>query len=448
VLDVPETQYVENADGAFLAYHVAGSGDIDVVFLPTSWTNVEIWWEDPVAARLFRRLASFGRMVTFDRRGCGLSDPVPSRAIPTVDEWVEDLMVVLNAIGSTSAHLVAADAGGAPALIAAATHPSRVSSLVLWNSFARLSRAPDYPCGFPDSVQEQVLALYAADFAGGMATDRMAPSRADNAAFRAWWARFGRHSVTPGGARLMQAAVFALDVRAVLPSVRHPALVLHARENQYVRAAHGRYLAEHLPHAKYVELDGGDHLPLSDIDRAADLIEQFVTGAPATPTVDRVLGTVVFTDIVESTERAAALGDRAWTAVLDDHDGTVQRVLQRFGGRQLKHTGDGVLALFDGPTRAIAAAIAMRDALRAANLDIRCGVHTAEIEIRGDDIGGIGVHIGARVTALAGAGQVFTTATVKDLVAGSGTRFDDQGMHTLKGITEPVHLYAVADQPL
>jgi pimeloyl-ACP methyl ester carboxylesterase len=260
VPNVPKTQYVESPEGLHIAYQVVGDGPLDLALLPTSWSNVELYWDEPYAARFFRRLGSLGRLILFDKRGTGLSDPVPLRAIPTVEEWVDDLMVVLDAVGSRHAHLIGADSGGPPALVAAGTHPARISTLVLFNTFARLSRAADYPWGFPEPLQARTLAIFRRDFPDGVFADILLPSRVDEPAFREWWARFARHSVGPGTAIQMQQATFALDVRDVLPAVQQPTLVLHRADNDYVHTAHGRYLADHLPNAKYVELPGADHL--------------------------------------------------------------------------------------------------------------------------------------------------------------------------------------------
>jgi class 3 adenylate cyclase len=444
VVDAPRTRYAEGADGLHIAYQVVGDGPLDLALLPTSWSNVELYWDDPFAARFFRRLGSLGRLIIFDKRGTGLSDPVPLRAAPTVEDWVDDLMVVLDAVGSHETHLLGVDSGGPPALVAAASYPARISSLVLFNTFARLSRTADYPWGFPEHLQTRTLELFRRDFANGVFPDTTMPSRLDEPAFREWWARFGRHSVGPGTVIQMQQATFALDVREVLPAVQQPVLVLHRAENDYVRPAHGQYLAEHLPDARYVELPGADHLFTSaDIDLAADQIEEFLTGARHTPNVDRVLATVVLTDIVNSTQQAAALGDRKWKELLDLHDDVVRRALSRFRGRQVKTTGDGVLAVFDGPARAIGASVMIRDALREAGLEIRCGVHTAEIELRGEDVGGIGVHIAARISGLADSGEVLVSRTVVDLVAGSGIEFEDRGAHELKGVPGSWPLFSV-----
>jgi len=383
-------------------------------------------------------------LILFDKRGSGLSDPVPVRAIPTVEEWVDDLMVVLDAVGSDQAHLIGMDSGGPPALVAAGTHPDRVSTLVLFNTYARLSRAGEYPWGLPERLQARTLAMIRRDFADGVFPEVLIPSRADNPEFREWWGRFGRHSVGLGAALQMQQAAFGLDVRDVVAAVRQPTLVLARAEDEYVRPVHGRYLAEHLPNAKYVELPGGDHVfNAGGIDEFAEQIEEFLTGARHTANVDRVLATVVFTDVVSSTRQAATLGDRRWKELLDHHDDVVGQALVRFRGRQVKTTGDGVLAVFDGPARAIGASLMIRDSLRAAGLETRCGIHTAEVELRGEDIGGIGVHIAARVSALATAGEVLASRTVVDLVAGSGIEFDDRGEHELKGVPGTWHLFAV-----
>ena len=443
----PTTRYAKSADGLYIAYQVVGDGPLDVAVMPMNWSNVELQWEDPISARFFRHLASFGRLILFDKRGSGLSDPVPLRAIPTVEEWVDDLLTVLDAVGSEQTHLVGIDAGGPVALVAAGTHASRISSLVLFNAFARLSRASDYPWGLPESLQAKTLATFPRDFPDGVFPEVMMPSRIDDPVFREWWARFGRQSVGLGAAIQMQQAVYATDVRDILGAVRQPTLVLHRAGNEFVRAAHGRYLAEHLPNATYFELPGSDHLfnscGIDEIDELAEQIEEFLTGARHTPNVGRVLATVVFTDIVDSTVRTVAIGDRRWKTLLDDHDDLVGRALVRFRGRQVKNTGDGMLAVFDGPARAISASLMIRDSLRSVGLEIRCGIHTAEIELRGDDVAGIGVIIAARVSAIAGTGDVLVSRTVVDLVAGSGIEFENRGEHQLKGVEGQWHLCAV-----
>ena len=445
VADLPKTQYVETADGSYVAYQVFGDGPLDMALMPTSWSNVELAWDDQFAARFFHRLGSLGRLVLFDKRGCGLSDPVARRAIPTAEEWVDDLISVLDAAGSMQAHLIGIDAGGLAALLAAATHSSRVSSLVLYNTFARLSRAPDYHLGMPSDLQASSVAAIRRDFPTGIFPEIVAPSRAGDPAFRQWWAHFGRHSVGMGPAMQMQQAAFALDVRDVLGAVHQPVLVAHQAGNQYVRAAHGRYLAEHLSNAKYVELAGSDHLYFSSsTDELAEHIEEFLTGARHTQNVDRTLATVAFTDIVNSTQHAVTLGDRGWKELLDHHDDVVRRSLARFRGRQVKNTGDGMLAVFDGPARAISALVMIRNTMRESGLDVRSGAHTAEIELRDQDVAGIGVHIAARVSGLAAAGEVLASRTVVDLVAGSGIEFEDRGDHELKGVPGSWHLFAVS----
>ena len=409
-----------------------------------SWSNVELWWDDPFIAGFFRRLGSLGRFILFDKRGSGLSDPVALRAIPTVEEWVDDLFTVLDAVGSEHANLLGVDAGGPVAIVAAGTHAARISRLVLFNSFARLGRASDYQPGFPERLQAQTLTAIRRDFPKGIFSDVMLPSRVDDPTFRAWWARLGRHSVGLGAAVQMQQAVFAIDVRDVLGAVRQPTLVVHRADNAYIRANHGEYLAEHLPNATYVALPGSDHLLCSaSIGEVAELVEEFLTGARQTSSLDRVLATIVFTDVVDSTRQLATAGDRRWTELLDLHDDVVHRALSRFRGRQVKATGDGILALFDGPARAISAAVMIRDTLRPAGLQLRCGIHTAEIELRGDDVGGIGVHIAARISALAAADEVLVSRTVVDLVAGSGIEFLDHGDHDLKGVRGTTRIFSV-----
>jgi class 3 adenylate cyclase len=425
---------------------VVGSGPLDLVCVPEWWNHVEDQWEEPHLARFLERLASFSRLIVFDKRGTGLSDPVPLNHLPTLESWMEDLTVVLDAAGSTSAAIGAESTGGHMAMLFAATYPMRTRALVLVNSYACMTRHDDYPAGLPPAARNNVIKAASANWGTPSRPDARfrTPSMANDAAYQEWVAHHQRQSASPGTVAAMIPMLTDVDVRPVLDSIQVPTLVLHRAANEFIRPAHGRYLAEHIPGAKYVEVPGVDQAPeLGDADTVLAEIQEFLTGIREAPSPDRVLATVLFTDIVASTERVTSLGDHQWRELLDAHDRVMDRQLERFRGRKVDSAGDGVLATFDGPARAIRCACAIRDAVRALGLDARVGLHTGEIEQRGDDIAGIVVHIGQRVSQAAQPGEVLVSRTVVDLVAGSGIDFEDRGEHELKGVPTPWQLFRV-----
>ena len=440
----PETLFTRVGD-SYVGYQVFGSGPLDVVFIPAWNSNVDVMWEDPWHARFLSRLASFSRVITFDKRGTGISDPVPMGALPTLEQWADDVIAVMDAAESTRAALVTHAEGGPMTILFAASHPERTSGLVLLETFARLQRASDYPHGIPHEHVERFRRNFVQRWGTGVNVDLIAPSRAADAGFRKWYGRYERIGLRRGTASAVYRAVaLEVDLRPILPTVRVPTLVVHSRGNRHIRVGHGQYLAAHIPGAKYVELPGDDHLFYSgDMDRRLDEIEEFLTGARSGFEADRVFATILFTDIVRSTERAAELGDRRWRALLDDHDARVRRELERHRGRLVNSTGDGVLATFDGPARAIRCGGAIARSLHELGIEVRSGLHAGEIEQRGDDIGGIAVHLAARVMETARAGEVIVSSTVKDLVAGSGLTFADRGVHALRGMPGDWHLFAV-----
>ena len=449
MIEPPETQYAKMADGGYIAYQVVGEGDLDLVFIPLGASHLELAWEVPAFARVFERLASFTRLIRLDHRSTGLSDPLAHGESPSVEGRANEVLAVLDAVGSERVTLLANNTSGLAALYVAAANPNRVASLVLDGCYARLAWAPDYPFGVPtDALDRSVIRVNdarvqadAVEFAG---LRYQAPSLLDDAEFVSKWRWFHRHTSSPAAAGAETEMVVFADVRAVLPAVQAPTLVLYRRDDLFAGRPYAEYLAEHIAGAKLVELPGRDNLMfVGDFDADVDEIEEFLTGARHAPATDRVLATVLFTDIVGSTERAAQLGDRRWREVLDAHDRAVRRQLERYRGREVNTAGDGFLATFDGPGRAIECGGAIRDALRALGLEVRVGVHTGEIEIRGADVAGMAVHIGARVAALAGASEVLVSSTVKDLVAGSGMQFGDRGEHELKGVPGAWRLYAV-----
>ncbi len=431
---IPETQYARLGD-LHLAYQVLGEGPLDILLLDQWFSHMDAQWDVPQLAEFRERLASFGRLIMYDKRGSGLSDPIPTSALPTIEEWMDDVPAILDAVGCDQAAVITNIGGGIMATTFAAAHPERVSSLVLVDCFARFTSAPDFPIGAP--AEEVARTLEEADGAmgSGLMIDLFAPSLANDVRLRRAWARYERQAASPGSTIATVRLIYESDVREVLPNIRVPTLVIHRAEARGFRVEHGRYLADHIPGAKYVELPGIDSLIWAgDADAILAEIQDFLTGVRPAPTPHRILATVLFTDIVGSTALAAAMGDGRWQRLLDEHYRLARREVDRFGGREVKTVGDGILATFDGPARAIHCAAAIRDGVGELGLQIRAGLHTGEIELTSDDIAGLAVHIGARISALAAASEVLVSSTVKDLVAGSGLEFDDRGSHELKGV--------------
>jgi len=434
-MDQPETRYAKSGD-IHIAYQVTGNGPIDLVWVQGYVNNVELHWELPGSAELITRLSSFCRLIRFDRRGTGLSDRNIDPGT-TLEQRMDDVRAVMDAVGSQRAALLGVSEGGPMSIMFAASHPERTRALVLYGSFAvhRLGQTLS---------QEQLEARFRAIEQGwgtGQSAARFSPSRSSDADIRAW-GRFERQSCSPAGVISLQRAQLGFDVRDLLPAIRVPTLVLHRSGDGAVSVESGRYLASHIPDAKYVEIPGIDHaLAAGDTEPLIGEIEEFLTGSRSDIEVDRVLATVLFTDIVDSTRRAAELGDRQWRTLLERHDQAVREQLQRFRGREVKNLGDGFLATFDGPARAVRCATAITQGVGPLGIGVRSGLHTGEIELKRDDIGGIAVHIAARVADLAQSGESLVSSTVKDLVAGSGLRFQDRGLHSLRGLPDEVHLY-------
>lgn len=444
--DPREIRYARSGD-VHIGYQVLGRGQPELLLFFASSASIDSLDEEPALRRFHDRLASFSRLIRFDFRGMGLSDPLTADALPAMEQWVDDALAILDAEDIRSATLLA-DLTAAPrAIMMAATHPERVSGLIIVNGTARVAAAPDYPFGVPSEVIDQFSAAVTDQSAADKRLDDVAmfaPSAQRDPAFRSWWVRAGRRGASPSTARALLQMQNLADVRQLLPLIRVPTLVLHRRDARTIRVAHGRYLAEHVAGATYVELVGQDSLYwIGETDRLLAEIEEFLTGTSHPPESDRVLATVLFTDIVDSTSQASAMGDHAWRDRLDAHDVMVRRQLTRFRGTEVKTTGDGFLASFDGPNRAIQCACAMIDGAQQLGMQVRAGLHTGEVELRGDDIAGIAVHIGSRVAALAGPGEVLVSRTVTDLVAGAGIVFADRGEHTLKGVPGPWQLFAV-----
>ncbi|NND45435.1 MAG: adenylate/guanylate cyclase domain-containing protein [Xanthomonadales bacterium] len=440
-----EIRYARNNEGQSVAYQVSGQGPLDIVFIPDWVTNLEVLREEPTLDRFLNRLASFGRLILFDKRGSGLSDPVPLGAIPTPEEWMDDVRTVLNDIDSKRAAVLGHGEGGPMALLFAATHPERIHSLVLADTFARRMRAPDYPCGIPEHVALQYIDYIVKTWGAGRVATIAQPEEARNPQFIERRARLERLSMSPGQFAILYPSTYELDVRSVLETIRVPTLVLHREDNPYIRAGNGRYLAEHIDGARLVLLPGGEHLyHAGGGEGMLAEIQEFLTGTRETPDHDRILSTVLFTDIVGATERAAGLGDKGWRELLAQHHHMVRLELSRFRGKEIDTAGDGFFATFDGPARGVRCALAIRDVLRPLGLEVRCGLHTGECELMGDKVGGIAVHIAARVMSRADAGAVLVSRTVKDLVAGSGLVFEDQGEHALKGIEGAWQLFSAS----
>ncbi len=443
----PETQYAKTEEG-YVAYQVFGEGPLDLLFI-TNWsTNVDAMWEEPSLERYFDRLASFSRVICFDKRGSGVSDPVPLASLPTLDEWMDDARVVMDGAHSSRAAVIGDTEGGPMAILFSATYPERISALVLVNSFARWLRADDYRIGMPETAAEKLYEQYELGWGTGNFLPLTAPTAASDDRFRHWFARHQRLSMPPLAAAQMYRWVTRLDVRPALSSVQAPTLVLNREGNRHYRATFGRYLAEHIRGAKHIELSGVDCYPFHvDAEPVLDEIQEFLTGVRPGREFDRILATVLFTDIVASTERAARVGDQEWLDLRVRHDSVVREHLDRFRGREVKTTGDGFLATFDGPARAVRCAAELAAAVRNLGIEIRAGLHTGEVELLDGDVGGIAVHIAARVVATAPAGGILVSGTVKDLVVGSGIEFADRGVHGLKGVPGEWRLFEVAALP-
>jgi len=427
-----------------IAYQVFGEGDIDLVLVNGFVTHVELIWEAEPSARFLEALGTFARVITFDRRGSGLSDPVPEA--PTLEERMDDVRAVMDAAGSERAALFGISEGVPMSILFAATYPDRVQALVCSGGLARSTWDVDYPFATPvEALLESGFELVIPYWGQGAAIEVAAPSQADNPAARAFFARLERASASPGMLASLAQMFIDIDVRDVVPSVHVPTLVLHRRYDRLVNVRHGRWLAEHLPNARLVELPGGDHAPwFEGVEETLDEVKEFLTGARYAPEPDRILATVLFTDIVDSTDTAAQLGDQRWREVLESHRRGVRDALGRHGGREVKSLGDGFLLSFDGPARGIRCARAILDSSEELGIRVRAGLHTGECEVMGDDLGGIAVHIAARVSALAEPSEVLVSRTVKDLVAGSGIEFADRGVHQLKGVPDTWDLYAAS----
>ena len=429
-----ETRYALNGD-LRVAYRTSREGPRDIVLVPNWLTNCDVFPELPFVQGWVEAMTSLGRLIFFDQPGTGASDPVTPGALPTMEQWADSITAVLDDLGSHAAVLVTLVGSFATGALFAATHPSRTAALVVLEGFADTSGIPHL---------EEAIAAVVEMWGKGEYEYVVNPDMPWNEEIRATWARYERLAASPGTVALMMPLLSEVDVRALLPTVRVPTLVLHHIDDPVIPLEWGKYVADHIPGAKYVQLPGRNvNHYVEPWHPSFQEIAQFLTGHQADVADDRVLATVLFTDIVDSTRRAAEMGDRDWRALLDAHDAVVRSQLARFRGREVNTSGDGFLAMFDGPQRAIRCAMAIRDAVQALGIQVRAGLHTGECEVRGDDIGGIGVHIGARVSALAGPNGVLVSSTLRDLVIGSGLEFEDRGSYELKGVPGEWRLFAV-----
>ena len=438
-----ETRYARSGDLS-IAYQVVGDGPFDLVYVPGWVSNIELMWEEPGLAGFLERLASFSRLILFDKRGTGLSDPVPTDGLPTLEERMDDVRAVMDAVGSERAALLGHSEGGNMCVLFAATYPERTTALLLVGSYAKRLRSQDYP--WAPTVEQRAREIEETEATWGSpeAFRALAPSKAEDQAFQRWIGRYLRQSASPKAAAALMRMNTQIDVRDVLPTIGVPTLLIYRTDDADVQVDEGRYIAERIPGSRFVELPGVDHLMWTgDTDALLDEIEGFLTGVRRGPDPDRVLATVLFTDVVGSTETANRVGDRAWRSLLDRHHQVIRRELERWRGREIDTAGDGFLATFDGPARGIRCAVAATEGVRDLGLEIRAGLHTGEVEIADDNVRGIAVHIGSRVSGLAGPGEVLVSRTVADLVAGSGIVLAERGEHDLKGVPGRWLVYAV-----
>ena len=441
-MNVPETKFTQSGEIS-IAYQIVGNGPLDLVIVPGFVSHLEQAWEDPSYSRFLMQLASFSRLILFDKRGTGLSDRISG--IPTLEERMDDVRAVMDSVDSEQAALFGISEGGPMSVLFAATYPERATALVLYGSIAKGSWAPDYPWG-PNPEDESTQAWlggWRKEWGGAYQIETWAPSMADDEVFRQWWAKYLRLSASPSAVIQIFRMNMAIDIRDILPSIQIPTIVLHRTGDRPIQIEQGQYLAKNIPGAKFLELSGEDHLWwVGDSESIVNEIQEFLTGEQPPIEIDRVLATVLFTDIVDSTKRTAEMGDSRWKDVLDIHNAVMVKEINRFRGRAIRSTGDGYLAVFDGPGRAIRCGTAIRNELGQHGIEIRTGLHTGEIDLMGDDVGGIAVNIAARVLAEAANNEVWVSRTVKDLVVGSGFTFAERGTYNLKGVPGEWSLYS------
>ena len=439
---LPKTEYARSGN-LHIAYQVVGQGPLDLVYVPGWVSHVELAWEEPTLARFLNRLASFSRLLVFDKRGTGLSDRVPLAELPPLEERMDDLRAVMDAAGSERAAVFGFSEGGNLSALFAATYPERTTSLLLFGTFAKRLRSPDYPWAPTAEEREAAYAEVERDWGGSAGIEQYVPSMLNDEPFMRRLGAYFRSAASPGAALALLRMNTGIDIRHVLPAIHVPTLVMHRSGDRSANVEESRWMAKQIPEARFVELDGEDHMPwVGDQDAILDEVQEFVTGDRPAREPDRVLATVLVTDIVGSTRLATQLGDRAWSELLTRHQAIVRKELASYRGREVDTAGDGFLATFDGPARAVGCACRIRDALRALGIDIRAGLHTGEIELSGDQVRGIAVHTGARIAAAAQPGEILVSSTITDLVSGSGIRFEDRGLHALKDIPRQWQLFA------
>jgi class 3 adenylate cyclase len=435
-------RYAKSGD-LHIAYAVEGDGPMDLVWIPTWVSQVEYLWSEPSLERVMARLTQFARVITFDRRGSGLSDPM--FGAPTLEDQIDDVLAVMDAAGSESAAITGTLEGGPMAAVFAATFPERTDALILYATFARATWAPGYEWAWSAEVRDAHIDELVAHWGEGLVAASVAPSQMANPSFMEWAGRLERLAASPSTIRRIFDLIGEFDVRDVLPSIRVPTLVMHRREDSLIKVEHSRYIASRIPGARYVELEGGDNMfSTGDTEALLGEVEEFLTGTRHDREPDRMLATVMFTDIVDSTRRAAEMGDRGWRFLLERHDALFRQALERHRGREVKRTGDGFLATFDGPARAIRCAASVADSMGSLGLEVRAGLHTGELEVMDGDLGGLAVHIASRVMHCAGPNEVLVSGTVKDLVVGSGIDFEARGERELRGVPGEWRLYAVS----
>jgi class 3 adenylate cyclase/alpha-beta hydrolase superfamily lysophospholipase len=442
---VPTTHYAKSSD-VHIAYQVVGDGPVDLVLIHGWISHLEYQWEDPALARFLNRLASFSRLIVFDKRGTGLSDRVAEGALPTLEQRMDDIRAVMDAAGSSRAAMFGISEGGPLSTLFAATYPARTAALIMYGAYARWIRADDYPWAPTREEHEAAFKAFEKHWGTPIGLKTMAPSVANDEQARQWFAHWLRVSASPAAGVTLYRMNIEVDIRCILPTIRVPTLVLHRSGDRLIPCQAGRYMAEQIPAAKFVELPGDDHVAwIGNSDPLLGEVQEFLTGERPVIEVDRVLATVLFVDIVQSTQRATAIGDSRWRDLVDDYQQQVGKEVVRHGGRVVNTAGDGVFAIFDGPARAIKCARTVRDVVGTLGLAIRCGIHTGECVVEGNDVAGIAVHIGARVAARANPGEILLSSTVKDLIAGSRVEYSDRGSHVLKGVAGRWRLFAVKD---
>lgn len=440
---VPEIKYAKSAD-VHIAYQTVGNGPIDLVLVPGWVSNIEIIWEEPALVRFLQRLSSFSRLILFDKRGTGLSDRVSYT--PTLEERMDDFRAVMDAVQSECVVLVGYSEGGSMCSLFAATYPERTLSLIMIGSFARIIKTKDYPWGVTHDELKANFKQIENNWGNALELENLAPSLVEDPIFRQWWARFLRLSASPATAIALRKMNSEIDIRKILPTIRVPTLIIHAQYDSVINVKEGQYLSKNIPGAKFEMIPSKDHLPwVGCSDIILNKIETFVTGSISASKIDRALYTVMFTDIAMSTELASEIGDQKWQNILKAHHKAVRHEVSVYAGREIDNAGDGFFIAFDGPARAIQCALAIKKALQEIQLSVRIGIHIGECEAIEEKLTGIAVHIGARISNKAEPDQILVSQTVKDLVAGSGTKFKDMGTHSLKGVPEKWHLYQVAE---